>query len=87
MLTLKVIPGASSTKVVGWLGTALKVRVSAPPEDGKANAAVECLLAEVLGLPARSVRIVSGDSSRHKVVEIAGMSKDEILLKIGSPDA
>ncbi len=48
-LKVKVVPGASRTQLSGWLGDMLKVRVSAPPEKGKANAAVEALLARDVG--------------------------------------
>jgi uncharacterized protein len=65
----------------------LKVRVCAPPEKGKANAAVEAMVARILNLPAGSVEIVSGTSSQHKVIEIRGLSKDEILKKLGAPDS
>jgi len=55
-LKLKVVPGAGSAGIVGWLGPALKVRVTAPAEKGKANAAVTALLAAELGLPPAGLR-------------------------------
>lgn len=82
-LRLKVVPGASSAGIVGWLGPTLKVRVTAAPEKGKANAAVTALLAAELGLPPAGVRIVSGGGSPNKVVEIEGANEADVLRQIG----
>jgi uncharacterized protein len=57
-LKVKVVPGASRTDIAGWLGDSLKVRVSEPPEKGRANAAVEALLCKAMNLPSGSVRVV-----------------------------
>lgn len=83
-LRLKVVPGAARAGIVGWLGPSLKVRVTAAPEKGKANAAVAELLAAELQLPASAVRIVSGQGSPKKVVEIEGASEADILRRFGS---
>lgn len=72
-LELKVSPKASRNAITGFLGEALKVSVTAAPERGKANAAVEALLAETLGLPRAAVRVVAGETSKTKKVEIAGL--------------
>ena len=71
--SVRVQPRSSRTGVEGVHGDALKVRVNAPPVDGAANEAVVEVLAEALGVPRRAVRIVAGDSSRTKVVEVAGV--------------
>ncbi len=68
--------------VAGWLADALKVRVSAPPERGKANAAVESLLAEALGLARDCVRVVAGHGSPRKIVEIDGLSEAEVHRRL-----
>jgi uncharacterized protein (TIGR00251 family) len=78
-LHVKVIPKATRPGIAGWLGDALKIRVSAAPEHGKANGAVCTLLAKQLQVPLNAVRIVSGHSNPHKVVEIDGM--DEKTLR------
>lgn len=70
-LRLRVKPGARKSAIVGVHGGALKVSVAAPPERGKANAAVVALLAEALGLPASAITIASGTASQDKVVRIA----------------
>ena len=63
--------------MVGRHGDAWKVRVPAAPERGRANDAVLVLIAETLELPRASVRLVSGGSSRDKIVELAGIDPDE----------
>lgn len=70
-LLLKVVPGASRSAIAGRLGDRLKVRVAAPPEDGKANRAVCALVAEWLGVPERAVTVVAGASSPEKTVRIS----------------
>lgn len=82
-LDVKVVPGASRSEIAGWLGDALKVRVAAPPEGGRANAAVEILIAEALGLPRARVRLVAGTSSPRKTVEITGIDEREIRGRLG----
>lgn len=77
-LPVKVVPGSSRSCIAGWLGETLRVRVTAPPERGKANAAVEELIAEALGLLPGDVRILTGKTSPRKVVEIVGISMSEI---------
>jgi uncharacterized protein (TIGR00251 family) len=69
-----VQPRASRSEIVGIHGTALKVRLQAPPVDGAANEALVSLLAERLGVARRSVQVVAGATSRAKTVEIDGTS-------------
>ena len=86
-LSLRVSPGASQARVVGRYGAGWKVRVNAPPEDGKANAAVVLLLAAELGVPARDVEILSGHASRDKTVALAGIDSDEIERRLARASA
>jgi hypothetical protein len=81
-LTLRVSPGAARSVVVGRHGAGWKVRVAAPPEDGKANDAVVRLLSDTLALPARDVQIVSGRSSRDKIIALEGMQPAEIERRL-----
>jgi uncharacterized protein len=74
---LRVSPGARKTELAGRHGDGWKVRVSAPPEDGRANDAVLELLAKRVGLPRRALSIVSGHRGRDKVVEMSGIDADE----------
>jgi uncharacterized protein (TIGR00251 family) len=73
-LAVKVVPGASRTKVVGVWGTALKIAVAAPPEGGKANAAVTKLLATVFGVRKAAVSILSGHATPLKRIGLAGLT-------------
>lgn len=70
---VRVQPRASRTEVAGTQQGALKVRLQAPPVDGAANEALVEFLADSLGVPRRMVQIVSGASSRTKLVEVAGI--------------
>lgn len=81
-LNLKVVPGASTSAIFGWLGDCLKVKVTAPPEKGKANKAVEVLMCEALGLPKEAARIVKGTTSQQKVIELREVSLAEIQSKL-----
>ncbi len=81
-LSLKVVPGASSAGIAGWLGDSLKVRVTAPAESGRANAAVRKLLAAALEVPASSVEIVAGAAGPRKVVEIRDLSEAEAAERL-----
>lgn len=72
-----MIPGSGQPGVVGRYGEGWKLRVGAPPERGKANAATLELLADTLGLTAGDVRLVAGHGSRDKTVEISGLTIDE----------
>ena len=81
-IKLKIVPGAASTSIVGWLGDAFKIRVTAAPEKGRANAAIESLLAKSLGLAPGAVRIVAGHGAPRKVVEIEGLSEDDVRVRI-----
>lgn len=74
-VSLRVQPRASRSEIVGLHGAALKVRLQAPPVEGAANDALVALLADRLGVPRRSVRVVAGAASRGKVVEIEGTTE------------
>ncbi|WP_028081206.1 DUF167 domain-containing protein [Solimonas soli] len=72
-LAVKVTPGASRNALLGWHGEALKLAVTAVPERGKANAAVQALLAETLRLPKSAISLRRGDTQSQKLFEIAGL--------------
>ncbi len=72
-LRLRVSPGAERAGIVGRHGEGWKVRVTAPPEDGRANDAVLRLLAHTLSLSRDAVTLVSGHSGRDKVVQLTGI--------------
>lgn len=70
------------TEVIGWLGEAMKVKVHAPALEGKANEELCSFLAETLGLPKRSVSLLQGDTARKKLVEITGMTREEVVASL-----
>lgn len=76
-LPLKVVPGSQQTEIVGKLGNRLKVKVQAPPEDGKANRAVMDYIAQELGLQRQQIELVFGTSSPEKLLRIAPQNPDE----------
>lgn len=86
-IAVHVVPRARGTAVVGWHGDAVKIRIAAPPVDGAANAELRRFLAERLGVPRQAVVIASGTSGRRKIVEIAGVTREEAERKLlgGSP--
>jgi uncharacterized protein (TIGR00251 family) len=70
VLTLHVQPGARRTEVAGTHGDALRIRLAAPPVEGRANAALRHYLAGVFGVPQRAVTLLRGETSRQKTVRI-----------------
>jgi uncharacterized protein (TIGR00251 family) len=83
-LPIKVVPGSSRDCIAGWLGDTLKVRVRAPAERGKANAAVEEIVAKALGVPKARARIVAGNTSARKIIQISGLSEAEIQHRLAN---
>jgi uncharacterized protein (TIGR00251 family) len=77
-LNVEGVPGSSRDQIVGWLGDALKIKVMAPPEKGKANEAVVQLLSMKLGISTDDIGVESGQSSPSKVIAVTGMDDDAI---------
>lgn len=75
-LTLHIQPGAKKTEVAGEHGDALKIRLAAPPVDGKANAALIAFVADRLGIAKSAVTLKSGQTSRRKVLEVSEAPAD-----------
>ena len=84
-LNVRVTPGARQDGLAGWQGTALKVKVRAAPEKGKANEAVRALIARTLGLPPHRVLVERGQTARTKLLLIDGLEEDEMLQRLGAP--
>lgn len=82
VVNVKVIPRAKRDEIVGWQGDALKIRLNAPPIEGRANEALVKFLAKHLGIAAMNVEIVRGEISRHKVVRVRGLSITEFTTKL-----
>lgn len=83
-LRLHIQPGAKKTEVVGLHGAALKIRLAAPPVDGKANACLLAFVADRLGVAKAAVSLLSGDSSRAKRVRVAGVEPALVSERLGS---
>lgn len=83
-LALRAIPNAPRNEVVGWLGDALKVKVSAPALEGRANGELCEFLAAQLQLPRRAVTLAQGGKSRQKLVAIAGLTLAEVRTRLGA---
>lgn len=83
-LRLRVVPGARRSEIVGRHGEAWKIRVTAPPDRGAANDAVLELLAEALGVSTGDVRLVSGQGSRDKMVELTGLEAHEAEARLAA---
>lgn len=81
-LKLKVVPGSAQNHLAGWLGDAIKIKIKAQPENGKANAALEKFLAKSLGLSIKEVNICSGFTQANKIVEIDNMDKIDIYQRL-----
>ena len=79
-LALKIIPNAPRSQIVGWVGAALKIKVSAPALEGKANDSLCKYLSEQLNLHRNSVTLMQGNKSSLKVVRIAGLDSEELKI-------
>jgi hypothetical protein len=86
-LRVHVQPGARTEGLVRWNGDALHLRVKAPAVAGRANAAVERLLAALLGVPASTVRVERGLTGRDKLVTVEGMTSEAVRAKLAAPEA
>jgi hypothetical protein len=75
---VKVHPRAKQNAVTGEIGNALKVALTAPPVDGKANQACIDFFAKLLKVPRSSVTIASGQRGRNKVIRVEGLSADQV---------
>jgi uncharacterized protein (TIGR00251 family) len=81
-ISVYVQPRASKTEIAGMHGDALKIRLTAPPVDNAANAALIEFIAGKLGIPKGSVRVAAGATGRRKIVEIAGVTPDAVTAAL-----
>jgi uncharacterized protein (TIGR00251 family) len=84
ILHVKVVPGASRNRVAGLYGDGIKIQTSAPPEAGKANAAVTAILAQFLGLKRDQVQLASAPANPHKQFRISGLSAAQLAAKLAT---
>lgn len=85
-LAVRVSPRAKTSSVEGAHGGELKIRLAAPPVDGKANAELIRFLAAMLGIPRRDIALAHGETSRSKVVRVTGLTPDEVAERLGRRD-
>ncbi|HEU5360258.1 MAG TPA: DUF167 domain-containing protein [Candidatus Deferrimicrobiaceae bacterium] len=82
-VAVHVLPRASREGVAGILGDAVRVRLTAPPLENRANEALVRFLADALGVPRTRVEIVAGRRGRRKIVRVGGISRGELLRRLG----
>ena len=82
LISVKVVPGASRSRIAGILGTALKVNIAAAPEKGKANSQLIDLLSRALGIAARQITITSGHRSPRKQVLLEHVTPQDLRKKL-----
>jgi uncharacterized protein (TIGR00251 family) len=83
LLRVRLTPRASRDQIGGWDGDLLRVRVAAPPVEGKANDALLRLLAEALDVPLSRLRLVRGRASREKAIAVEGVSGEDVRARLG----
>jgi len=81
-LSVHAQPGAGRTQITGRYGDALKIRVAAPPAQGRANEALAKALAEGFGIEEKAVSLVAGDKSRTKRFRITGVEEDDFVRRL-----
>ena len=80
---VRVTPRSSRNTVVGFEGGALKIKLTAPPVEGAANAALVAFVADWLGMRKNAVSIVRGEKSRTKIVRIEGLTAEQVKARLG----
>ena len=83
-LEVKVIPGASRDEVAGTMGNAVKIKLRAPPVEGRANEALVEFLSEQLDLPRRAISLERGETSRQKLLRIEGLDLAAVRARLGA---
>lgn len=86
-LSIRVVPRSSREGVAGCEGGVIRIRLNAPPVEGRANEALVRFLARALGVPRARVSLVSGETGRNKIVRIAGITRAEALDALGFPQS
>lgn len=81
-VSIRAKPRASRSRIARAEGTNIEAALAAPPVDGAANAALIELLADALELPRRALSLVLGETARNKVVEVTGLSREEVVARL-----
>ncbi|HSL92048.1 MAG TPA: DUF167 domain-containing protein [Candidatus Limnocylindrales bacterium] len=81
--SVRVVPRSAREEVAGTSGGDVRIRLTSPPVDNRANEALLRFLSQELGIPRRQVELVTGERGRRKVVRVYGMSRREIFRRLG----
>jgi uncharacterized protein (TIGR00251 family) len=81
-LEVQVQPRSSRNQIVGEQDGRLKIKLTAPPVEGEANQALINYLAQLLQIPKKNVKLLKGESARHKLIEISGVTEQELIAKL-----
>ena len=81
-LEVHVQPRSSRNQIVGEQDGRLKIKLTAPPVEGEANQALVNFLAQLLKIPKKNVKLLKGESARHKLIEISGVTEQELIAKL-----
>ena len=82
-LSVRVVPRSAREGVAGYVEGVVRIRLNAPPVEGRANEALIRFLAKALGVPRARVTLVSGETGRNKMVRVAGITRVEALEALG----
>ena len=82
IIKVKIVPGSSKNKIIGAYNDALKITITAPPVEGKANKKCIAYLAKYFDVVKSKIKIISGQTSKNKLIKIYDISQKEFLDKI-----
>lgn len=82
-VSVRVVPRSSKEGVAGCEGGVVRIRLNAPPVEGKANEALVRFLAKALGVPKGSITLVAGERGRSKIVRVAGLTREALMAALG----
>ena len=82
-VSVRVVPRSANEGVAGFEGGVLRIRLNAPPVEGKANDALVRFLAKAVGVPKSRITLVTGEKGRNKIVRIAGITREALMAALG----
>jgi hypothetical protein len=82
-VSVRVVPRSSNEGVAGFEGGVLRIRLNAPPVEGKANDALVRFLAKAVGVPKSRITLVTGEKGRNKIVRIDGITREALMAALG----
>lgn len=82
-VSVRVVPRSSKEEVAGFEGGVVRIRLNAPPVEGKANEALVRFLAKTVGVPKSRITLVTGEKGRNKIVRVAGITREALMAALG----